>query len=134
VPVFVLGQDYIGHTKFVGRSPFRALTKSNYNATMGYARNWYSRIPNTPCTGRTGTPTGNDCDEYPYFTTKQGGPNNYPEVVNLEPVNIGDNRGAGGKLRAFFGACDVDADAGPASNFLVATIPNLPTSGWICRR
>jgi hypothetical protein len=76
-----------------------------------------------------------DCDEYPYATSLEGGPLNYAEgAAALDPVVIPDNRGAGGKLRAFYNNldCPVPKDQGSKSRFMVVPMPESPLTFWTC--
>jgi hypothetical protein len=80
-------------------------------------------------TGRCDPPAGveQDCDEYPFFSTFQGGPAAIPEP-RLEAISRHDNRSQGNKLQHFYGVngCNVP----PPDPFLVIPLPRasgLPT-------
>jgi hypothetical protein len=80
-------------------------------------------------TGRCDPPAGleQDCDEYPFFSTFQGGPAAIPEP-HLEAISRHDNRSQGNKLQHFYGVngCNVP----PPDPFLVIPLPRasgLPT-------
>jgi RHS repeat-associated protein len=134
LPTFFLGDDYQAHTQFVamaqsGLSPMQ-LTRGEREPGA-----WYASKPE--CLGRTGRAVGMDCDEYPYGVTNEGGPENYEQgTVALEPVNISDNRGAGGKLRAFLhnSKCPRQVGHGSASRFEVVPLPGMPVTFWSCNR
>src|SRR5262249_41926177 len=119
LPTFVLGDDYRDHTQFVALA--QAATSPNIlNRTARRPGAWYRSTEE--CNGRTGASTGLDCDEYPYASTQEGGPQGYAEGrVALEPVVIPDNRGAGAKLGAFYDNpnCPIPKDSGSKSTFLV---------------
>jgi RHS repeat-associated protein len=121
LPTFFLGDDYREHTQFVERAQATISPDTLTRSTRNPER-WYRGTPE--CNGRTGRSFGLDCDEYPYVSTEEGGPANYPDRVALEPVPIPDNRGAGAKLGAFYrnGACPVQANQGNKSRFLVVPV------------
>ena len=72
---------------------------------------------------RGATPSGKDCDEYPFFQTKQGGPRN-AATVSLRWVDSGQNRSVGahfGYLARFMTPPKKD------KNFVVITSDDLPS-------
>ena len=84
---------------------------------------WY-RFRVSPCTGRTGNTTGNDCEEYPPRATREGGPG-----ADLAPVDSDDNQAAGRKAGTFYNKCRVGA-SGSRHDFLMVPLPKdspIPT-------
>ncbi|MBK1872604.1 hypothetical protein FE848_05155 [Marinobacter sp. 1-3A] len=65
-----------------------------YKPNTSGNRRWYATRG-----GRGGckrpAPAGQDCDEYPFFKTKEGGPKNFPGRVSLRWVPLGQNRSVG---------------------------------------
>lgn len=134
LPTFILGNDYQGHTNFVALAQ-AATSPGTLHRTPRLRGAWYINTPE--CQGRTGGSSGLDCDEYPYATSAEGGREGYDRgIVALEPVSIGDNRGAGGKLRAFYNnpKCPVPTGGGSNSRFQVEPLPGSPTTFWTCSR
>jgi hypothetical protein len=138
VPIFFSGDDVRPATDHdaaaISKHPIEWF-KLNYLAEQNRAGSgWYSNsqtfFNSTPCgNGATGDAIEIDCDEYPYLSVAQGGPNADP-AVDLAPVPRGPNRSQGSKLQAFYGTCEL-TDPDP---FLVVTAPadsHLPTMG-IC--
>lgn len=101
----------------------------------GYPDQWYSRIPNTPCSGLTGGSDENrdDCDEYPFKSAKEGGPINYGAgKVSLKPVFWQHNQLAGRKLGDFLtNICQIPPNQGMESTYFVGVTfgPTLPYCG-----
>jgi hypothetical protein len=134
LPTFFLGDDYQGHTNFVALAQ-AATSPAILHRTPRVRGAWYINTPE--CKGRTGGGTGLDCDEYPYATSAEGGLEGYNDgIVALEPVSIGDNRGAGGKLRAFYSNpnCPIPASGDPKARFQVEPVSGSPTTFWVCSR
>lgn len=63
---------------------------------MGWYRN------RRACKGKSGGNTGKDCDEYPFRSTREGGPG-----ASLMPIGLSDNRHAGARLAALYSRCSV---------------------------
>lgn len=83
-------------------------------------RQWYRN--RAECSG------AGECDEYPFFTTFEGGAENYPARVTLQLVPFGESAVQGGKLSAFYRACGLPDGA----RFSVAPAPTSSESIWIC--
>ncbi len=92
---------------------------------------WYANTP--PCDG---SPEGRHCDEYPFFSTTQGGPG-----ANLKYVDPTDNIVQGRRLRGFYDDTDNPAVGGlhgcnvaVGNPFLAIPLPdgiNVNTT-WAC--
>lgn len=86
-------------------------------------RDWYDRAPNQPNRCDTRNRSTHACDEYPFHTTRQGGPG-----ASLKPVVLAESGIQGNRLSVFYTKCRMrSADAPP---FIVAPAPahsNLPT-------
>lgn len=72
------------------------------------------------------------CDEYPFGKTREGGPSNYPDGVSLKPIKATDNMLAGTRFSQFLGSsgCRISPNLGPKSTFKVGTTSGMTT--WNC--
>lgn len=105
---------------------------------------WYVNIE--PCRSNEPAITGEDCDEYPFFSTEQGGPlasQRAPFTTpDLAPVDSGDNQAQGRLLRRFYhnircplatGVAVSGENALGGTPFLVVPIPAVGVpAGWLC--
>ncbi len=74
---------------------------------------WYRDRPE--CAGKTGGRTGKQCDEYPFRSTREGGPG-----ASLRPANQLDNSRHGQHLRRFYTTCGLQHQD---TRFLVVPLP-----------
>jgi hypothetical protein len=97
--------------------------KLNYESSSGKSgQGWYSSY--SPCNEN---PEGLDCDEFPFFSTQQGGANAKPRP-SLKLINAQQNRRQGGKLSRFYAACGVNVGVGkPFLNVPMPPGSNVPT-------
>jgi hypothetical protein len=124
--LIVFGGNYIEHAHHVSDAQKSGIPAALTYLPGGHRPQWYRY--KAPCMNK---PAGTDCDEYPYRTTVEGGPERYEAgLVSLRPMSAAGNRGAGGFLGAFYAACGIDVGAG--RKFGVFAFPRLPTSGFIC--
>ena len=84
----------------------------------GARRQWYRGDE------RCMNPNGRWCDEYPFFSTTQGGPG-----ASLKLVPEAEQRIQAGKLSSFYTACGVDDDDWFA--VIPILVPGVPTF-WRC--
>ncbi|MGH9223344.1 MAG: NucA/NucB deoxyribonuclease domain-containing protein [Acidimicrobiales bacterium] len=82
-------------------------------------RQWYRG--DSRCAGSPGD--GLSCDEYPFYTSRQGGPG-----ASLRLVPGWEQDKQGGFLSAFYGACGI----GQGDSFVVDPMPSLPTTTFRC--
>lgn len=82
-------------------------------------RAWYSG--DSRCAGEVGDALS--CDEYPFFTSRQGGPG-----ASLDLVPGWEQNRQGGFLRNFYAACGV----GQGDDYVVAPMPSQPTTTVRC--
>jgi hypothetical protein len=80
-----------------------------------------------------------DCDEYPYFTSSEGGPaGGAKPQAHLKPLDAGANRSAGASLRWFYQACQLeDNDAYgviPLPLELELPVGDVGATFWVCGR
>jgi hypothetical protein len=66
----------------------------SYKPNQTGNRRWYAARGGRGGCKRPGPP-GHDCDEYPFFKTREGGPRNFPGTVSLQWVPSGQNRSVG---------------------------------------
>jgi Deoxyribonuclease NucA/NucB len=97
--------------------------KLNYESSAGKSgEGWYRYDP--VCEEK---PKGFDCDEFPFFSTEQGGKSSDPRP-SLKPVVKVQNQRQGGKLGAFYARCGVNVRKGrPFLNVPMPPGSNVPT-------
>jgi hypothetical protein len=144
IPVLVTGLDteesarhifdaQLGRGSNLYPSPF-LLTRKFPPARAG----WYRS--KDECRQKTGGITGKHCDEFPYRSTNQGGPKNYPGRVSLKAVAAIESPLQGGKLAGFYAFCRIAKHSTspiPTQNkaaFLAIGVPELPVTIPICAR
>lgn len=99
------------------------------NRGTGFNRGWYTRLSVPECLGRG---SSQQCDEYPFNSTTQGGPANYAAGrVSLKLVNGIHNGAAGTLLNSMFSACGVTAGSETDSAFAAIPVPG-GESGFYC--
>jgi RHS repeat-associated protein len=128
IPMLVYGDDVAQVRDHVGDA-IADTSPSILTRTPSHGR-WYAGHigPGKPCSGATNT----QCDEYPFNSTHQGGPSNYPGSVSLRSVASGHNSTAGGYLSGFYSICNIPVD-NKSRPFKVIPIRGLPASGPVCR-
>ncbi|MGL5859584.1 MAG: NucA/NucB deoxyribonuclease domain-containing protein, partial [Angustibacter sp.] len=133
-PIFAPGTDILEaarhdqHAITTGQPAKLEYATKQENAERGIPQGWYKTSANQPneCTGQTGLDTGMECDEYPFYSTKQAGPG-----ASLEPVNVADNQKEGRLLNGFYTVCGLkDEPRRPFLTVPVIDIPSIPTTGW----
>lgn len=101
------------------------------------SRDWYNSYE--PCKSAQPRPEGQDCDEFPLFSTAESGPQT---PAHLRLVNAVQNRSQGGKYRAFVHStrCNFDPSVAgnapdPHNHFLFTPVAGnrAPSTTWICR-
>jgi hypothetical protein len=100
---------------------------------------WYAS--DLDCEGRSAD-LGLDCDEFPFQSTEQGGPNGILRTgrkPDLEVISASANRAQGSYLELFYDACALrtgtpqpEGHAINGDQFLVVPIPVGITTGWFC--
>jgi hypothetical protein len=111
---------------FLNRGP----NSEDADGNDGFARrDWYRAKP--ACIEKS---ADQDCDEFPFYSTVQGGPafGIYPEG-HLKGVLSSDNRSQGSSVGAFYRKCGMTVDS--RKRFLVVAVDDIivPTLG-ICPR
>jgi hypothetical protein len=107
LPVFVTGST----TPQATQHDLEAIAEWPLWSKLGYEepqakatrtpRRWYSNDP--ACAGAS-SDESLDCDEFPFFSTEQGGPE-ATRRPDLRVIDAGDNRSQGASLSAFYTAC-----------------------------
>ncbi len=85
-------------------------------------KGWYKKLRVTPCTSNTLQGSGKQCDEYPFLSTREGGPG-----ASLQPVSQADNSRHGGRVNQFYSVCHLRQQG---KRFLVVPLPaavHIPT-------
>jgi len=97
--------------------------KLNYESSVGKSgRDWYLNLP--VCEGNSELI---HCDEFPFFSTEQGGGDAKPRP-SLKLIDRTQNLRQGGKLGAFYSRCGVNIGAGrPFLNVPMPRGSNIPT-------
>jgi len=88
---------------------------------------WYNSPAYTECWGLTGGNTGNDCDEYPYRSTHEGGPG-----ASLRPVPSSDNQGEGNGISSFYPTCGITNNDGKEFAVVPMTWESAPATFYYC--
>jgi len=142
LPVFVTGSDVTEATNhdleaIVGHPQWAKLNYEQSSAKNG-SRNWYDAVPPCDVSGDA----GQQCDEFPYWATEQGGPL-APITPSLKYIDGRDNTTQGGKYGNFVTACalrtgtpQTGANAVGGTAFLVVPIASsagIP-SAYLCNR
>jgi hypothetical protein len=91
-------------------------------------RTWYDLASYGPnaCTGRATSVDA--CDEYPYYSTEEGGPGG-----SLKPLSRVANSLEGSLRGAFYSGCGMPSEPrkSPGRTFIVVSVPGLaPTRAW----
>ena len=124
LPVFMPGADTPETTQHImdalAENPSWTLLTKATNPWSTTYRKWYSGDPRCP------SPLGDglSCDEYPFYTSLQGG----PPGASLRLVPGWEQNKQGGDLGYFYAACGVDV----GDSFLVVPQPSQPTTTFVC--
>jgi choice-of-anchor A domain-containing protein/RHS repeat-associated protein len=119
IPTVVFGSDMWDATNHYWEAQTMMGLPQVLNRGTGFNRGWYTRLSVRECLGRGAS---QQCDEYPFNSTTQGGPENYGfGRVSLKLVNGIHNGAAGTLLNSMFSACGVSA--GPETDSAFAAIP-----------
>jgi len=134
MPIFFTGADVNKATTHDAQQIFLhpEWVRLNYEYGTGKTavqnRNWYRT--QSPCNG-TPPDIGDQCDEYPFWASEQGGPLASPLTPHLQWVNGIDNVRQGQKYSGFISKCQLtsgtsyaNANASGGTAFLV--IPLMP--------
>ncbi|MEO6116794.1 MAG: NucA/NucB deoxyribonuclease domain-containing protein, partial [Pseudolysinimonas sp.] len=95
----------------------------------GVPAGWYNRVLYQECGGSAnfGDP-GTECDEYPYYTSAEGGPG-----ASLRTISEVDNGKEGTQLSRFYSVCGlVSRGTALQSQFAVVPIPDPLESVGVC--
>jgi RHS repeat-associated protein len=125
IPILIIGKNH-GEVRDHIRSAQETIAPSILNRSVENPRGW---IYSDPRCSNTGVGTGNDCDEYPFSKTHQGGKKNR-ERVSLRAVDSIQNQAAGGIYGAMVVACKIPRyDQNPLlSTFKVAVSYTLDST------
>jgi Deoxyribonuclease NucA/NucB len=134
LPIFISGSDVATATEhdlkaLVTHPEWAMLNYESKTAKeeKGIDRYWYIGEPGCEMTK---PPEGESCDEYPLFSTRQGGPG-----ASLEYINAADNGRQGGKYGNFVTICKMAERVSTDYRFLALPIPpvlGVPTISNLC--
>lgn len=153
LPVFFSGSDVEEATEhdleaIAGMNrvaPHPEWVKLNYEYGAGKERyqnrNWYRSV--SPCDVRT-IPAGQQCDEYPFWASEQGGDPALVPPPHLRFIDSTDNQYQGSRFGSFVTSCGLRSGPPPESGgnarggdvFLMIPVPpdlDIPTT-WLCNR
>ncbi|HTU78600.1 MAG TPA: hypothetical protein VMF09_07560 [Solirubrobacteraceae bacterium] len=133
LPIFLSGSDVPTATlhdlKALASHPqwvrLNYSSKKEKEKEEGFDREWYEGQPG--CEGAK--PEGKSCDEYPFFTTQQGGPS-AAQKPSLEWISAVDNREQGLRYGNFVTACKMAERSSTSYAFLAIPLPpslGIPT-------
>ena len=145
LPIFVTGSDVAEASdhdvEAIASNP--AWFKLNYEASgaKNGSHGWVNSV--RPCDGRT--PSGQQCDEYPFWASEQGGPYTSGPTPHLRYIDASDNTDQGGLYGNFITGCGLTSGTRPVGNanatggstFLVVALPSamgIPTYTRLCNR
>jgi RHS repeat-associated protein len=123
LPVFMPGGDTPETTAHIvdalsSNAGWSVLTRAEHPDSTSNRR-WYQG--DSRCAGEVGDALS--CDEYPFYTSRQGGPG-----ASLRLVPGWEQDKQGGFLSAFYGACGI----GQGDDYVVAPMPSQPTTTFTC--
>jgi hypothetical protein len=146
LPIFLTGSDTPQSSQhdleailgLNGETPHPEWVSLNYvnKANQIGSRGWYRSDPRCASSSR---PDKRDCDEFPFYSSAQGGSMAMPEP-SLRVLPSGDNRSQGNKLRLFYGACGLQTGSPNSSGtaivggdrFLILPMPIGPPTLALC--
>jgi hypothetical protein len=153
LPVFFSGSDVAEATDhdteaiagLNGVTPHPEWAKLNYEYGRGkeayQSRGWYTRV--SPCDIRD-PPEGQQCDEYPFWASEQGGDPALVPPPHLRFIDRTDNGYQGSRFGSFVTSCGLRSGPPPEGGgnarggdvFLMIPVPpdlGIPTT-WLCNR
>ncbi|WP_339066203.1 putative Ig domain-containing protein [Teredinibacter turnerae] len=129
IPVVIFGSDMWDATNHYWEAQTFMGLPQILNRGTGFNRGWYTRLSVPECLGRG---MSQQCDEYPFNSTTQGGPANYAAGrVSLKLVNGIHNGAAGTLLESMYNTCGVRAGSETDSTFAAIPVPG-GESGFFC--
>lgn len=132
MPIFASGRSDVPQATdhdiaAIGTNP--AWAKLNYlpSASQTGSRSWYSSLP--ACAGVVAGVTS--CDEYPFWSSMQGGPNSVPQP-HLAIIDSGQNSLQGSRYGTFVTSCHMSSGDAFISAPLPATVPTTVPTLILC--
>jgi len=122
VNILIVGYDNPDIKEHIQDAQTASTVVLTYKPNKKGNRRWYAARGGRGGCKRPGLPSY-DCDEYPFFKTKEGGPKNFPGTVSLRWVPAGQNRSVG----AHFGFLARSMKKPRNREFVVVTSSLLPT-------
>lgn len=137
VPILVVGTNFPNAAQHIEDSQRGAGSNVvGADILLTYVRrsgkpSWYSRM--SECTGIARAKAIRDfgpliqCDEFPFYAARQGGPENYPHRVSLRLIPMIENRGVGVLLAGMVSASKMRNN----DHFIIITDPSVAISFFI---
>ncbi len=137
LPIFITGADVAEATdhdlEAIAGNPAWVMLNYEASGAKNGSRSWYRTVEPCDVAGRT----GQQCDEYPFWASEQGGPL-APITPSLKYIDGDDNIAQGSIYGAFVTSCGLrtgtphertNATGGTA--FLVVPVPSIPST-YLC--
>ncbi len=130
IPILLHGADLGELTRHISDALFAGKPSVLSKRGVRHPDAWRASVPE--CKGRSRT---NQCDEYPFGISDQGGPGNYVlGGVSLRLINGTDNSRGGNRLKRFFVECQVSSSDQFNKWFGVLAFSSVPTTTSLCTR
>lgn len=130
VPVIVFGGEFPGHALHIGEAQYgmgsngRPISPA-VNRVLGWDRDWLNKTPECNVPARRAAGGGKACDEYPFATSRQGGPLGYMGWgVSLRLLDGNESSRTGPFIGGFYNHAAILPDGlSKLSRYLVLGIP-----------
>jgi RHS repeat-associated protein len=130
VPIIVFGDEFNGHAQHIydaesGNGSAFLPSPFALNRLPRFPGAWYNVTVECNKEARARFPGSMACDEYPFATTRQGGPANYVlGTVSLRLLDLDESSATGNFLNAFYGTAGISPDGiSKYSRFIALGIP-----------
>ncbi|MEO6687855.1 MAG: RHS repeat-associated core domain-containing protein [Dokdonella sp.] len=130
VPIIVFGNEFEGHAEHINDAEAgngSAFLPSPFalNRLPRFPGAWYNVTVECNKEARKRFPESMACDEYPFATSRQGGPANYVlGTVSLRLLDLGESSATGNFLNDFYGTAGISPDGiSKFSRFIALGIP-----------
>jgi hypothetical protein len=98
---------------------------STDKTARGTSSGWYSAVAYNNCgLGSTPAAPNTECDEYPYYSSAEGGPG-----ASLRQISADDNGRQGNQLQTFYSQCGLNG-TGTSSEYIVVPDPFYDSIGF----
>ncbi len=134
VPIIVFGQEFPGHADHIrdaqtGNGSSFWSAPFALNRAPAWPRGWYNVDSVVQCNreARARFPVSRACDEYPFASTRQGGPVNYVlGGVSLRLLDLNESNRSGTFLNTFYTTAGIDSGGfSKESRFIALGVPSI---------